>query len=150
MCRTARSGSRGWRWAGSATRRAGDGRTATDGSWSGTSKNESAPDVVAAQNPAPAQDTLLSRPPSVPGGWGTAWVTKCPSWPRQANAVPVPSSSPFWSVASLAPTSVQPAARQEIPVAKSDATSLAGTVILNPPVGPRDAVAQVTSSPWLM
>ena len=105
--------------------------------------------MVAAQNPAPAQDTLLSRPPSVPGGSGTAWVTKCPPWPRQANAVPVPSSSPFPSVASLAPTSVQPAARQEIPVAKSAATSLAGTVTRNPPVALRDAVAQVSASPWL-
>ena len=105
---------------------------------------------MAAQNPAPAQDTLLSRPPSVPGGCGTAWVTKCPSWPRQANAVPVPWSSPLPSEASLAPTSVQPAARQEMPVAKSDDTSLAGTVTLNPPVAPRDAVAQVSASPWLM
>jgi hypothetical protein len=126
----------------------GDGRTATDGSLAGTSKFEPAPDVVAAQKPAPAQDTWFSSPPAVPGGSGTGWAVKTPPfWLRRANAVPPPRSSPWPSVASLAPTSVQPEPWQFSPKGMSSARSLTGFGMRKPPVTPRDAVHQASSSP---
>ena len=105
--------------------------------------------MVAAQKSAPAQDTWFSSPPAVPGGSGTGWAVKTPpSWLRRANAVPVPMSSPFPSVASLAPTSVQPVPWQDSPKGMSWARSLIGFGKRKPPVAPRDAVHQASSSPW--
>ena len=72
-----------------------------------------------------------------------------PFWLRRANAVPPPRSSPWPSVASLAPTSVQPEPWQFSPKGMSAARSLTGFGMRNPPVAPRDAVHQASSSPWL-
>src|SRR5262249_61551013 len=86
------------------------------------------------------------QPPGVAGGGGVFCGAKLVPVPRQTSVVPMSKESPRPSLLPLPPTRVQPCAEHDRSRGSSKAAVAGRSWNRNPPVRPREAIAQVSVS----